>query len=42
MEKPYYIVGHTIMLSWEMPSKNVFCLFCFDNSYFESFHLPIF
>ena len=31
MERPYYIVRHTIMLSWEMPSKNVFCLFCFDN-----------
>ena len=22
-------VGHTIMLRWEMPSKNIFFIFCF-------------
>ena len=27
------LVGHNIMLSWEMLSKNIFCLFCFDNGY---------
>ena len=36
------IVGHTLMLSWEMASENVFCIFCFDNEYFKRFHRSIF
>ena len=30
------------MLSWEMPSNIIFCIFCFDNGYFKRFHRPIF
>ena len=36
------LVGHAIILNWEMPSKNISCLFYFDNEYFKRFHRPIF
>ena len=34
------LVGHTIMLSWEIPSKNIFCLFYFDNGYSHGVKAP--
>ena len=39
---PTIIVARTIMLSWKLPSENIFCLFCFDNGYFKQAHRLIF
>ena len=39
------LVGHTVMLSWEMPSEFFFFFFwkfCFDNGYFKRVYRPIF
>ena len=37
-----HLVGHTIMLSWEMASKNIRWILYFDNEYFKKFYRSIF